>query len=99
MPPYKQWYRYWESQGPSGTHWICVEMQPDVYIEELCLLPQGSDSYRPATLTIGVSNDGGPEDADSFTTVSTINCNHEPKITVLEACAEYVGCAVWLLWS
>jgi hypothetical protein len=42
---------YWESSGPSGTHWIVVEMQPDVYVEEMCVHTQGQDRYVDVVLS------------------------------------------------
>jgi hypothetical protein len=63
-------------------------MQPDVCVEEICLVPQGQDSYRPQVLTIGVAVDGDPTDKEVFTTVDTINCNSETKLTILESCTE-----------
>ena len=59
---------YWESAGPSGTHWIRLQMLPGVIVTELSLLCTATDSYRPITVKVKVGPQ--PEDLTSLLTVA-----------------------------
>ncbi|EGD72098.1 hypothetical protein PTSG_11546 [Salpingoeca rosetta] len=76
----------WESNGPSGTHWIQVQMQPNVYISELTLVAASRDSYRPSRVDVKVGTE------DDLSSMCSINCDAERKgdnITMLSDCDEY----------
>ncbi|EDQ87112.1 uncharacterized protein MONBRDRAFT_33522 [Monosiga brevicollis MX1] len=48
---------YWESNGDAGSHWIQLNLEPDVYISELVMKCFSMDSYRPSTVTVKAGDD------------------------------------------
>ena len=61
---------HWESNGPSGTHWIQLNFVPDFYISNLSIKCKTRDSYRVSKVTLKV----GTDDAD-LTEIETIACD------------------------
>jgi E3 ubiquitin-protein ligase HERC2 len=44
---------YWQSSGPQGKHWIRLEIQPNVLVDQLCMQVEPTDSsYTPQTVSI-----------------------------------------------
>ena len=80
----------WESNGPSGTHWIQIDMKPGVLVTEINMIARTHDSYRPARLHVQVAS--SPDDA--FTKLETIVCAQArvgDTIPVLGRCEEFYG--------
>eukprot|EP00047_Mylnosiga_fluctuans_P000811 m.202671 g.202671 ORF g.202671 m.202671 type:complete len:4234 (-) comp10109_c2_seq9:387-13088(-) len=79
--------RYWESNGPAGTHWIELQFNPGFVITELVMVVITQDSYRPARLTIKTG-----QSEDDLSTFDTINCSSARrgnKIPIMSDCTEH----------
>eukprot|EP00048_Salpingoeca_helianthica_P002652 m.59241 g.59241 ORF g.59241 m.59241 type:complete len:2451 (-) comp12224_c2_seq1:694-8046(-) len=79
--------RVWESSGPSGTHWIELNMLPGTVISDLTMVAITQDSYRPARLTIKA----GPS-SDELSILEVVQCASArvgSKIPLLSDCTEH----------
>ena len=78
----------WESNGPSGTHWIQLAMLPDVFITDLTMVCTTTDSYRPSRVTLKV----GADEGELTTLGSPVNCDAvrvDSLIPLLSDCEEH----------
>lgn len=60
----------WESNGPSGTHWIQLNFASDFYVTELAIKCKARDSYRVAKVVLK----GGSDESD-LSTIATVGCD------------------------
>ncbi|CAH1776574.1 unnamed protein product, partial [Owenia fusiformis] len=77
---------FWQSSGSQGKHWIRLEMQPDVIIQQLFMRIEPSDSsYMPSLVIVS----GG----DSEKHLKELKCvnieNTETLVTLLGDMSEY----------
>jgi hypothetical protein len=74
--------KYWQSDGETGKHWICIELKPGILVSEVGICIDGNDcNYCPDNLGISTAEQSG-----SFTAEITkhVKCSGKLYVPVLE---------------